>query len=161
MRSTVFWLVTSCSSEIFRRSGGRCCLHIHCGWVSQAWSRKNHATKWRRRRYVPSKLLTLHEIHFFTTQKIALFIVIALRTSNPKSTTIRVVTSPRWWSQRGYPRCRQYPPPPFQKGNRVHGSNETPWRYRALAQGLKSCVVLCSSATALLQVHSDWHGSVA
>jgi hypothetical protein len=86
-----------CSSvEVHRRFGGTCGLHLQGRRVSQARNQQDAGGKkswflawltllsWRWRRYFPLKRgWTSPDLHSIITQKTILFIVTAVRTSNP------------------------------------------------------------------------------
>jgi hypothetical protein len=83
-KSTVFWDMSLCSMvKVNRHFAGIYHLHHHqvscCYFAQLIWS-------WRQRRYVPSKRwLTINGLHGVISQKIELFISIAVGTSNPTS----------------------------------------------------------------------------
>jgi hypothetical protein len=94
LRSTVFWVVTPCSSEKASRFGRTCHLYLQGRTVNQAGRALFAACfcrflvwlilrLWRWRRCVPPKRQALSERHDGTNPKIVLVIVTAERTSNP------------------------------------------------------------------------------
>jgi hypothetical protein len=58
VKTTVFWVLAPCSSEIVRRFGGTYCLKLQGRIVSQARNQQKQATSW-----------AVSKLHGVTTQK--------------------------------------------------------------------------------------------
>jgi hypothetical protein len=85
LKSTILWHITPCSKlKVNRRFGGKYRLHLQGRKIS--WARNQSESRWqawRWSRYVPPKRQqTFNGLHGVICQKIALFIIIAVRTSN-------------------------------------------------------------------------------
>jgi hypothetical protein len=93
LRSTVFWVLTPCSSDKSRRFERSYHLYLQSPTGKQSGKSLFTASFWWflawlilrlwRWRYVPTKRQTLSQRHDGTIQKIVLVIVSAERTSNP------------------------------------------------------------------------------
>jgi hypothetical protein len=81
-RNSVFWDVAPCRSCVNRRFGGTYRLHLACSHLLTLVPLSRIYLPWRWRRYVPPKHRLTQDLHGATSQKMAFFIVTAVRNLN-------------------------------------------------------------------------------
>jgi hypothetical protein len=89
MESSIFWNVTPCRPlKISRRFGGIC--------RPQQETRMRQEARRRWRRYVPKRPLVFNGLHSVISPKTGLFIITAVRASDPKYETFKLTLT---WTQ--------------------------------------------------------------